>query len=336
MRRNRRVKEKEHGDKMTRIDRAEPAAFGRWRSSGLVLLGLALALWTGSPRSVAAADQMVFVSPEAAADALAAAWRSGSRRQLLAIFGRAGDRLISSGDPVAEKQARERLASAYAEEHHFESEGPLKATVVLGKDEWPYPIPLVKGSTGWRFDVKAGAEQIIERRIGRNELNAIAVCRSYVEAQGELASRDWRGDGVHDYALRILSSDGKHDGLYWPARQGAEESPLGSLVAAAEGQGYGAESAKGRAPFHGYFYKILTRQGKDTPGGERDYIVGGRLTGGFALVAFPARYGDSGVMTFVVNQSGIVFEKNLGPDTARIARRMTVYNPDESWKIAQP
>jgi hypothetical protein len=190
--------------------------------------------------------------------------------------------------------------------------------------------------TGWRFDLNAGAEQIIERRIGRNELNAIEDCRAYVEAQRDFAAKDRLGDDLHEYARRVVSSEGKHDGLYWPTSQGEEESPLGPLVAAAEAQGYSAASAEGQAPFHGYFYRILTRQGKSAPGGAQDYVVNSRLTGGFTLVAFPAKYGDSGVMTFVVHQNGIVFEKNLGPNTADIARHMAEYNPDQTWKIAQP
>jgi hypothetical protein len=284
----------------------------------------------------AAAAQRTFSSPEQAAEALAAAWRSGGKSEVLAIFGPAADKLVSSGDPVAEKDARERLAASYDEAHRLEAEGAQKTVIVLGKDEWPYPIPLIKQGASWRFDVKAGAEQIIDRRIGRNELSAIEVCRTYVEAQRDYAAKDRLGDGLHEYAQRIASSEGKRDGLYWRASEGREESPLGPLVVAAEAQGYRAASAEGRAPFHGYFYRILTRQGQSAPDGAKDYLIKGRLTGGFALVAFPATYGDSGVMTFIVDQDGVVFEKNLGPNTAAIARQMTEYNPDITWNIAQP
>jgi hypothetical protein len=287
-----------------------------------------------SSAGAAAAEQKTFPSPEQAVDALASAWRSNDKEVLLAIFGRAGEKLVSSGDLVAEKQARERLASAYDEGHHVESQGTGKAVLILGKDEWPYPIPLVREGEGWRFDVKAGADQIIDRRIGRNELSAIQVCRAYVEAQRDYAAKDHLGGGLHEYAQKVVSSQEKHDGLYWQPSEGQEESPLGPLVAAAQAQGYGTASAEGRAPFHGYFFKILTRQGKNAPGGALDYIVNGHMTRGFALVTFPAKYGDSGVMTFIVNQDGIVFEKNLGPHTAEIVTRMTEYNPDKTWRIA--
>jgi len=309
-----------------------------WQSlSAAVLLSVAtFAACTLPAASATAAGQKMFASPEAAVKALAAAWRSGKKRDLLVIFGRAGGKLVSSGDPVAEKQAREKLASSFDEAHRLESEGERKVIIVLGKDEWPYPIPLVRQGSTWRFDVNAGAQQIIDRRVGRNELNAIEVCRAYVEAQRDYASEDRLGDGLHEYAERVLSSEGKHDGLYWQSSQGAEESPLGPLIATAEAEGYGKKSAEGQAPFHGYFYRILTRQGKSASGGARDYKVNGHLTGGFALVAFPARYGDSGIMTFVVNQDGIVFEKNLGPKTVSIAGRITEYNPDQTWKIVRP
>jgi hypothetical protein len=309
------------------------------RSRRCVGLMLFVALFFGGvvqKVDAAIGDQRVFSSPEAAAEAVAAAWRSRSKDDLLAIFGPAGEKLVSSGDPVAESHAWERLASAYDEAHRIESDGPAKAILVLGQEDWPYPIPIIKGDSDWRFDAGAGAEQIIDRRIGRNELNAIGVCHAYVEAQYDYISEDRSGNGIHEFAQRVLSSKGKHDGLYWPASSGAEESPLGPLVAAAEAQGYGRESAEGQAPFHGYFYKILTRQGQNAYGGVRDYMAGGHLKGGFALVAFPASYAQSGVMTFLVNQDGIVFEKNLGPDTAELARVMTEYNPDETWKPARP
>jgi len=301
------------------------------------LLVLSAALLTANAASAAAATgPRTFASPEQAAAALDAAWVSGSTEQLLTIFGRAGLRLVSSGDPVAEKTAREKLAAAFAESHRLDSENAKEIVIVLGKNEWPYPIPLVRHASGWRFDATAGEEQIINRRIGHNELNAIEVCRAYVVAQREYAAKDRQGDGMHEYAQRVASTEGKHDGLYWKAVEGGEESPIGPLVATAEAQGYGLASAEGAAPFRGYFFKILTRQGWNAPGGPGEYIVKGHMTRGFALVAFPAKYRDSGVMTFLVNQHGIVFEKNLGPNTTEAARQMTDYNPDPSWKIAQP
>jgi len=310
----------------------------RLRLAAVVLsVALAAAGLAWSAGGVALAGQgRTFASPDEAAAALAAAWRSGGKGEILAILGSGADRLVSSGDPIAEKQARERLAASYDEAHRLEEEGADKAVVVLGKEQWPYPIPLVRQGALWRFDVQAGAEQIIDRRIGRDELNAIEVCRAYVEAQVEYAAKHPLGVGLHEFAARVASAANKRDGLYWPVAQGEPQSPLGPLVAAAEAEGFGAASAQGREPFHGYYYRILTRQGKSAPGGARDYLANGRLTGGFALVAFPARYDDSGVMTFIVNQNGVVFQKNLGPDTAAIARRMREYDPDGSWLPAMP
>ena len=210
-----------------------------------------------------------------------------AQRRNLAILGSAADGLVNSGDPVAEKEARERLASSYDDAHRLETQGGDKAVIVLGKEEWPYPIPLVKQGAGWRFDVAAGAQQIIDRRIGRDELNAIEVCHAYVEAQREYAAKDRLGDGLHEYARRVASAMDKRDGLYWRIARGEEESPLGPLVAAAEAEGFGAASAEGRAPFHGYYYRILTRQGKSAPGGAQDYLVKGHLTGGLRAGRVP-------------------------------------------------
>ena len=224
-----------------------PELLPRLRLAGLVLsLALAASVFSSADGGAFAADARTFSSPEQAAAALAAAWRSGGKSEILAIFGSAADRLVSSGDPIAERQARERLASSYDEAHRLETEGADKAVIVLGKEEWPYPIPLVKRDAGWRFDVKAGAEQIIERRIGRDELDAIAVCHAFVEAQRDYAAKDRLGDGLHEYARRVASAGNKRDGLYWPTLQSEEESPLGPLVAAAEVEGFGAASAEGR------------------------------------------------------------------------------------------
>jgi hypothetical protein len=295
----------------------------------------------GSPAArAAAAGQRSFASPEQAADALSAAWHTGDSSALLDIFGPAGEKLVRSGDPVAEKNARERLAASYDMGHRIETEGDGKAVLVLGGDEWPFPIPVVRQGSTWRFDVNAGEEQILDRRIGHNEMHAIAVCLTYVEAQRDYAAKDPMRTGLNEYARKVASDDGKRDGLFWPPATEGEangdgESPLGPLVAIAEAKGTKAVGVDGEAPFQGYYYRILTAQGENAPGGARDYIVDGHMTGGFALVAFPASYGNSGVMTFVVNQGGIVFEKNLGPETASIARRMTEYNPDKTWRIVE-
>jgi hypothetical protein len=279
--------------------------------------------------------QQTFSSPEAAAEALATAWHHGSKQELLKIFGPAGMRLVSSGDAVAEKAARDRMAAAYDDAHTFQLEGEQNATLILGSAEFPYPIPLVKQGNAWRFDTKAGEQEILDRRVGRNELYAIEVCRTFVDAQREYAANDPMGDGLHEYATKIISSPDKHDGLYWNVSADETDSPLGPLVAKAAAEGYGAASAKSHVPYHGYFYKILTQQGASASGGATDYVIKGHMTGGFALVAFPAKYGDSGIMTFIVNQHGIVFEKNLGVHTLAVARKITEYNPDSSWKVSR-
>jgi hypothetical protein len=272
-------------------------------------------------------NQEVFATPEQGAEALLAAWRSGGKAALLEIFGHDSQKLVSSGDPVADSDARARLVAAYQDQHRIEAQGDDKAVLVIGKDEFPFPIPLVKQGASWHFDAAAGAEEILNRQIGSNELSVIAVSRAYVEAQRDYAALN----PLHEYAMKVASSPGKHDGLYWPVRSGEEESPLGPLVASAEAEGYAAPNPLRHPPYHGYYYRILTGQGANAPGGAKEYVVHGRMTRGFAMVAFPAEYGVSGVMTFIVNETGIVFEKNLGPDTERIARQMRAYDPDMTW-----
>jgi hypothetical protein len=209
-----------------------------------------------------------------------------------------------------------------------------KATLVIGTEEWPFPIPLVKHGGVWHFDTAAGEQEILNRRIGRNELNAMEVCRNYVQAQREYAADVVGEKKAAEYAEKIFSSPGLHDGLYWPVKEGEPQSPIGPEMAHARAEGYDSTSQDaGREPYHGYFYKILTRQGAMASGGARDYVVDGHMTGGYALIAFPAKYGDSGVMTFIVNQAGIVFQKDLGPNTATVAAAITEYNPDMTWKM---
>jgi len=234
---------------------------------------------------------------------------------------------------VADHEGRQRFVKAYDTAHRIELQGAGTAAVVIGPENWPLPIPLVKSGERWHFDTAASAQKILDRRVGRNELNVIEVCRAYVAAQREYASVDRLGDGLHEYARHFESSPGKHDGLHWDSEAGAQESPLGPLVVKARAEGYGAESGFHPAPYHGYFYRILTRQGPHAPGGARDYVVNGHMTGGFALLAIPARWGDSGIMTFIVNQDGIVFQKNLGPDTDSAARAIDEYDPDSSWTV---
>jgi Protein of unknown function (DUF2950) len=283
----------------------------------------------------AASAQQSFKTPEEAADALVSAVRSGDRKAMLTVLGQGGTDIVSSGDDVADANARKLVLEAYDAKHQVVREGADKAELVIGQQDWPFPIPLVRKDGAWSFDTAAGREEILFRRIGRNELSTIQACLAFVDAQHEYAEQGIAGNGV--YAQRIVSQPGKKDGLYWPAQSAADESPLGDLAASAAAEGYRA--GQERMPYHGYYYKVLTGQGANAPGGAIDYVVRGKMIGGFALVAYPAEYGNSGVMTFIVNHQGVIYEKDLGPNTARIAAAMTAYNPDSTWQrtdAAQP
>jgi hypothetical protein len=281
------------------------------------------------------AQQRVFATPEEAVNALVAATRDDRKAELLMILGPRAEKLVHSGDGVADRHARERFIAAYDKAHEIESEGEGRDMLVVGEEEWPMPIPLAGAHGVWWFDTAAGEQEILNRRIGRNELNVIKTCRAYVEAQQEFAALHSLIGSRREYAQRFRSAEGQHDGLYWPVADGQPESPLGPLIANATTEGYSDKALGKHAPFHGYFYRILKSQGPHTSAGARDYVINGHMTRGFALLAFPARYGDSGVMTFIVNHNGIVYEKNLGPGTAKIARRITQFEPDESWNVAE-
>jgi hypothetical protein len=285
-----------------------------------------------------AVRQTRFPTPETAVEALITANRDNDKSALLAIFGPAGAKLINSGDPVEDRRGRVRFVTAYEAAHRIELEGQDKAVLVVGREDWPLPIPLVREPAGWRFDTQSGKEEILNRRIGRNELKVIEICRGYVVAQREYAAL--KVGGLSEFARQFTSAPGQRDGLYWPAKPGDAESPLGPLVADARASGYAERKPAAvrppPRPFYGYFFHILTAQGPSAPGGAKSYVVDNHMTQGFALIAYPAIFGDSGVMTFIVNQSGIVFEKNLGPDTARIVRGITQYDPDPSWRAPKP
>ena len=294
----------------------------------LVLLPAITAGWSAAS---AAKLQQTFATPEQAVDALVAAVRAGSTGTLLDILGPASKKLVSSGDPVADRQARQKFIADYDEGNHLERASEDRVILDVGKDDWPFPYPVVRHGEEWRFDATAGADEILDRRIGANELAAIEVCRSYVDAQREYAEKDHNHDGYVEYAQKFLSSPGKQDGLYWPAAAGAEESPLGPLMVQAQAKGYSTEEKSGHHPYHGYYYRILKGQGPHAKDGAYDYVVNGHMIGGFALVAYPARYGVSGVMTFIVNHDGVVYQKDLGRRTAAIAGKMTLFDPDPSW-----
>jgi len=280
--------------------------------------------------------QESFATPDEALKALVDDLKTDNLADQVKIFGPEIEPILNSGDPVADQNARERFVAAVELNHRFDGSGG-KMILIIGKDDWPFPIPLKKVGERWQFDTAAGKEEILDRRIGENERSTIQTMLAYVDAQRDYTELQRQRSGTPEYAQRLLSTPGKMDGLYWPAQVGKPESPLGPLVAAARAAGY-RKSAKseGPAPYHGYFYKVLTAQGPDAPGGEVDYIVNGRMIGGFGLVAWPARYGDSGVMTFIVNHDGVVYQKNLGPQTTRLAAAINRFDPDPSWQKVEP
>lgn len=281
-------------------------------------------------------QQKSFASPEEAVSALVAAVKADEKKEMLAILGTGSEELISSGDELADKVEREKFLNAYEEMNKLEKVSTNKMILHVGEDEWLLPIPIVEKNNTWVFDTKAAKEEILNRRIGRNELNVIEVLHAYVDAQFEYATKDCKGGGAVEFAQKFVSTEGKHDGLYWEAKEGEEMSPLGPLVAQAAKEGYAEKSAGiNFSPYHGYYYKILNGQGKNATGRAYDYVVKGKMILGFALVAYPAQYGNSGIMTFMVNQEGIIYEKNLGKNTERIAKDMTKFDPDRTWRKAE-
>ncbi len=270
--------------------------------------------------------QQSFASPDDAANALATAVKSGMKQDILKVLGGDGEDIVSSGDGVAAAAPRGKFVSAFDARHSVKVDGK-KATLIIGADDFPFPVPLIHTKGGWAFDTAEGRQEILYRRIGRNELDTIQTSLAFVDAEDDYADKD-RGDGVGTYAQRIVSSPGKKDGLYWPSDN--NDSPLGQLAADASAEGYKAGSEP--QPYHGYYYRILTQQGASAPGGAMSYIVKGKMIGGFALVAYPADYGNSGVMTFIVNHAGTVYQKDLGEDTAARVRSMTSFDPDKTWK----
>jgi len=283
------------------------------------------------------ATHRTFATPEDAVKALVDTVKAGNIDALLALFGPEGRELAASSDPATGRMNRQVFTVAVGEQWHLEDATPSQKTLVIGNEEWPFPVPLVKGADGWRFDTVAGKEEVLARRIGRNELDAIATCRAYVTAQQRYAQQGHDGKPAGVHAAKLKSDPGKENGLYWPTARGQKRSPLGDLVAQAaeEGRTIGGADRPQPTGFHGYYFKILTGQGAAVSGGARSYIVKGEMSGGFAIVAWPAQYDATGVMTFIVNQDGVVWERDLGPDTDAMARKMTVYNPDASWRQVQ-
>jgi hypothetical protein len=304
----------------------------RIKSMRLAACGLVMIVAAASVQYAATEqNQKRFATPEEAVQTVIKAAKANNTTELLAIFGADAADLLSSGDPVADKRARQLILVALNEKWSLTSQGPNTKILVIGNEGWPYPIPLVKDKEGWRFDTSAGREEILYRRIGRNELSTIRACRVYVEAQKEYSEKSHDGKAAGLFAQKFASDPGKQDGLYWKVGAGEDLSPLGEFAAQASSEGY-SRGNSGPTPFHGYLYRLLTAQGPAAPGGAKSYVSNGEMKSGFALVAYPAEYRKSGVMTFIVNQDGVVYEKDLGEQTAEVASRMTEYNPDSSWR----
>jgi hypothetical protein len=296
----------------------------------VAFLWFALAACTSAP-----SKKNEFKSPDEAVQALVTALKAGSNEELLAVLGPEAKELVSSGDEVYDLQGRQNCLEAYNEQNRVEPDGD-KFLLIIGKNDWPFPIPLVKKGNWWMFDTASGKEEILNRRIGKNELDTIQTLLAIVDAQREYAMADRDGDSLLEYARKFISESGKKDGLYWTPQEGEEPSPIGELLANARAEGYASEGAlDGPWPYHGYYFRILTAQGSNPPGGAYDYIVDGKMIGGFAVLAFPAEHNNSGVMTFIVNHDGVVYQKDLGENTVELATAMTLYDPDETWLPAQ-
>ena len=300
------------------------------RISFCLLAALLVGCQSGSPRT--------FKSPDAAVDSLVSALRAGDTKALDGIFGKDGKAIVSSGDAVADRNGYGQFIEAYDAKHQLAPAADGEMTLTIGQGDWPFPVPIVKADKGWQFDTAAGKDEILNRRIGRNELSTIQVCLAIVDAQHEYARLDPTGQGLPVYARRIISEPGKKDGLYWPTPEGAAPSPLGPLVARAADEGYtaGRDKSGQPAPYHGYRYRLLTAQGPHARGGATDYVIAGRLIGGFGVVAYPAEYGSSGIMSFIVNHEGVVYQRDLGPDTEQVAKSMKAFDPGDGWAACEP
>jgi hypothetical protein len=306
----------------------------RMRIFAAILTICAALIAAGSIPLMAATPQKQFSTPEEAVKALVEAVKTHDQNALDQIFGPSSKELLT-GDAVQDAAEAEEFAQHVAAKVTLVKEHDAKMIIQIGKENWPFPIPLVQANGAWFFDTAAGKEEVLNRKIGEDELTAIMVCRTYVKAQREYVLKDWDDDGILAYAQKLRSDPDKKNGLFWRHVQGEPISPLGELVTQARMGGYTKDKSLFKEqpiPFHGYYFKILTRQGKNAPGGKYNFVLNGNMVGGFALVAFPSNWGKSGVMTFIVNQQGKVYQKDLGPDTIKIAAKMNVYDPDETWK----
>ncbi|NOT12553.1 MAG: DUF2950 domain-containing protein [Methylococcaceae bacterium] len=298
------------------------------------IVGLTAILGLTDALAFAASDQQYFASPEQAVQSLLEALKADNVDALPALFGQQYQEQLFSGDPVEDKNNRQQFVAAAALKQHIEKQGDSRAILIVGNDDWPLPIPIVKEGNNWRFDTDSGIDEILSRRIGRNELSAINVAKAYAEAQFNYAAKDRDQDDVLEYAQKFRSSSGQQDGLYWENDASGEPSPLGPLMAEARAEAYFSSKNSEPQPYHGYYYKILTRQGKGAAGGKYDYVINGNMIAGFGLIAFPAKYGSSGIMTFMINHQGKVYEKDLGEKTSLLVNDIKAFN-QEGWKLAE-
>ena len=305
----------------------------RWVSPGAMAMFITMViLASSSAMAETAVREKSFASPQQAVTALVAAVHDNNDAELLAILGPGSQDLISSGDKVADQNGRARFLKAYVDKNALEQEDNGHATLFIGVKDYPFPIPIVRQGNAWFFDTQAGMEEILNRRIGRNELHTIEVMQVYTDAQREYAAMKRNGGGPK-FAQKFASSEGKKDGLHWEAGEGEEESPFGPLIARATEEGYAdGLDEDSPEPFHGYYFKILKAQGEHANGGAFDYVADAKMVLGFALVAYPAKYGASGIMTLIVNQEGVIYEKDLGEETATVAAAMATFDPDDTWR----
>ncbi len=306
-----------------------------YRRVGITISLAAVSLASGCKTTSDAHQEQVFATPNEAATVFLAALHKSDEKQLIAIFGPDAKEMLSSGDPVDDRRQREVVSAAAAQEWAVVDKYGDAKELVVGDERWPFPVPIVPEGSGWRFDTAAGIEEVLARRVGRNELVVINLCRAYVDAQNEYAAQSRDGHPAGAFAQRIRSDDGTRNGLYWPTTAGEPASPIGALVASATSDGYDNQNRDQPSPFHGYYFKILTGQGSDASGGAKSYVVNGQMTGGFGLFAYPADYGNSGVMSFMVDAAGVVYESDLGEDTLSAGKSFSTFNPSSAWKPAK-